>query len=578
MRPWELQALLLHQSHVGESFAYQRNLLGESFAGWTFTSNFIPCSFHSNLTRKHVNSRIISAAVLLLSFVLSLLILSSFKQDAPSLSERTDLLMYMILPDRFDDADPSNNDLNGRSDPSNPLAVQGGDLKGIERRLDYLRSMGVNAIWIAPVQKNVPGAFHGYWIQDFLSVDPRLGTMADLQRLIRKAHAMGIRVYLDIVCNHTGPMSEAVGGEWEWNDAGYELVWRDSTLLPLPKELQDLSLYHNFGEAKAWADPWQILGELPGGLDDLRTEDPRVLDIMVRIWTWWMEQTGCDGYRVDTVKHVDMPFWYAFLEALRMHALHLGKNDFFIFGEVFSAEDEICAPFTRPDSLGRPGFDAVFNFSFAEALRDVFGRGKPVSAIAGSVANLSLYHPDTRPFLPTFIDNHDMPRFLHISKGDVDAMHQALALLYFAEGIPVLYYGTEQNFLGGDPDHENRECMFATGWKGRNPPGESFLSANKTWYHIRELARLRARTPVLRRGSSRVAYIDAVRNMIVLQRTMNATAAFAFVNRHDAAGEVTLHSAHALTSWPDGEMLQPGSDGSVRLHCPPRSVRLFLPR
>ncbi|MCZ7556603.1 MAG: alpha-amylase family glycosyl hydrolase [Bacteroidia bacterium] len=525
-----------------------------------------------------MKSRIISIGLLLLTFVLSLLVLSSFRQAVPSLPERTDVFMYMIMPDRFDDAEPANNNRNGLSDASNPLAVQGGDLKGIERRLGYLRSLGVNAIWIAPVQKNVPGAFHGYWIQDFLTVDPRLGTMADLRRLIRKSHALGIRVYLDIVCNHTGPLSEPVGGEWEWNDAGYQLVWRDSTLLPLPEELQDLSLYHNFGEAKAWADPWQVLGELPGGLDDLRTEDARVLDIMVRIWTWWMEQTGCDGYRVDTVKHVDMPFWYAFLEALRVRALQLGKSDFFIFGEVFSGEDEICAPFTRPDSLGRPGFDAVLNFSFAEAVRDVLVRDASVNVIAGSIANLALYHPDTRPFLPTFIDNHDMPRFLHIARGDRALLHQALSLLYFAEGIPVLYYGTEQNFLGGEADYENRESMFSTGWKGRNAAGDSFDPATDTWRHVRMLTLLRERTPVLRKGNSRVAYIDTMRNEIILQRTMNATSAYAFVNRHHAASAVTLHSAHGLTAWPDGEILHPQADGSIRLSCPPRSVRLFLPR
>ncbi len=522
--------------------------------------------------------RIRSAAILLLSFAVSLGVLSTLKPGKASLPDRSALFMYLIMPDRFDDADSRNNSANGVTDPSNPKMVQGGDLRGIERRLGYLHALGINAIWVTPVQKNVPGAFHGYWIQDFLSVDPRLGTMEDLRSLISKAHDFGMRVYLDIVCNHTGPLSEPAGGEWKWKDEGYTLTWRDSSMLPLPSELQNLSLYHNFGEVKQWADPWQVLGELPGGLDDLKTEDPRVLDILVNIWKWWMEQTGCDGYRVDTVKHVDMQFWYDFLEALRRHAIQIGKTEFFIFGEVYSGEDVICAPYTKPDALGRPGFDAVFNFSLAEALRDVFGRGAPVGKLAASINNLKLYHPDSRPFLMTFIDNHDLPRFMHVSGGDFRAMHLALKCLYFAEGIPVLYYGTEHDFLGGEPDHENRESMFAGGWKGRNPPGDSFAASGETFRFIQTLIAVRARNPVLQAGSSSVTYMNEERGILVLQRTLNGRSAFALINRGDGPAGVDLRCSHSVYQWPDGGEYRPSKSGILKLRCDPDDVAIFLPR
>lgn len=494
-----------------------------------------------------------------------------------SLPERNDLMMYLIMPDRFDDGDPGNNNANGKQNPLDALAVQGGDLRGVHRRLPYLRSLGVNALWLTPVQKNVPGAFHGYWIQDFLTVDPRLGTMDDLRALTRDAQAMGMRVYLDVVCNHTGPLSEPVGGAHAWNDAGYTLAWRDSTLLPLPPELQDLALYHNFGEVKQWTNPYQVLGELPGGLDDLRTEDPRVLEIMIRIWIWWMEQSGCDGFRVDTVKHVDMPFWYAFLEAMRRHARALGKKEFFIFGEVFSGEDAICAPYTMPDSSGRAGFDAVFHFSLAEALRDMFAREHGVERLARSLRAVDMYHESSRPFQLAFIDNHDIPRFLHVADGNRDALHRALTYLYFSEGIPLLYYGTEQDFPGGVPDHDNRESMFAGGWKGRVPAGDSFDTTGATFRLLQELHALRARHAVLRRGVTDIAMIDTVANVLAVRRTAGDDVAYAVINQSEVARNVDLPAVAGMWQWPEHIPVE-AEAGALRIELPPRSIRLLLPR
>lgn len=493
---------------------------------------------------------------------------------SPELAQIDDLRMYLIMPDRFDDGDAANNNANGVCDNRNPLAVQGGDLKGIERRLPYLQQLGINAIWITPVQMNVPGAFHGYWIQHFKRVDPRLGTMEDLQRLVRSAHERGMRVYLDVVCNHTGPLIGTVEGGWAWNDSGYTLVWKDSTQLPTPRALQDLSLYHNFGEVREWSDPYQVLGELPGSLDDLRTEDPRVLAIMIEIWSWWMEQSGCDGYRVDTVKHVEMSFWYAWLHAMRRHALEIGEKDFFIFGEVFSGDDEKCASYTRSDGQGRRGFDAVFNFSMAEAMRDVFGRGASVERIAHSVENLSLYAPASRPLQMIFIDNHDKSRFLAVADGNTARMREALTFLYGLQGTPLLYYGTEQNFRGGTgPDWQNRESMFAHGWKGAEPSGDAFDSSAAMFRHILQLNELRARHGILRQGDCTVALTDTMRQLLVLRRSHGSQHAFIIYN---ASGETQDWSVPEGTRW----QLWPESAGLLsaegRLHVSPGRVAWLL--
>lgn len=505
------------------------------------------------------------AVFLLLLPVCAALIASLGRGDTP-LPATDNLRLYLIMPDRFDDGEPANNDANGTADHGNPLAVQGGDLKGIERRLDYLKALGVNAIWITPVQQNVPGAFHGYWIQHFKRVDPRLGDIEDLRRLVRKAHDRGMRVYLDVVCNHTGPLIGTAEGGHHWRDEGYTLVWKDSTRLPTPEALQDLSLYHNFGEVKEWRPPYQVLGELPGGLDDLRTEDPRVLAIMIDIWSWWLEQTGCDGFRVDTVKHVDMPFWYAWLAAMRRHAAQNGKEEFFIFGEVYSAEDSICAPYTWPDADGRRGFDAVFNFSIAEAIRDVFARERSVARIAASIDNQKLYAAGSWKRQMLFVDNHDMSRFLAVADGDERILREALVFLYGLPGVPLLYYGTEQGYRGGTgPDWENRESMFAHGWKGNAPEGDSFDQKHPLFLHIVGLNHARNATRILRDGSCTVEVADTLRQFIVLRRTLATRNAYVLLNASDSSLEWTAVERGAFRLWPaDAGTLLPG--GGVRLH------------
>ena len=485
--------------------------------------------------------------------------------------------MYLVMPDRFDDGDPANNDRNGISDARNPLAVQGGDLAGVLRRLPYLQSLGVNAIWLTPVQQNVPGAFHGYWIQHFKRVDPRLGTMEDLRRIVREAHRLGMRVYLDVVCNHTGPLTRHLEGTYGWREKGdYTLAWKDSASLPTPAVLQDLSLYHGYGEVPKWEAPWQILGNLPGGLSDFRTEDARVLAAMIEIWSWWMEQSGCDGFRVDTVKHVDMPFWYAWLRAMREHARRLGHPRFFIFGEVYAADDAFCAAYTQPAEDGRRGFDAVLNFSMAEGIRDALGRNGSLAQLARAVEHLPMYESSARPLLLNFIDNHDMSRFLAIARGDTNRLMQALTFVYGLQGVPLLYYGTEQAFRGGTgPDWENRESMFAGGWRGDLPPGDSFDTTGRVFRHIAALNRHRATCAALRRGDTRVVLSDTTRRVLVLERRSGDTRAFVLLNSGDNEAELPFEAQSGLRGWPAGQLTW--NTERTRLRIAAGTATLLLP-
>jgi glycosidase len=463
----------------------------------------------------------------------------------------------MIVTDRFDDGDTSNNHLNGRFAPGDPDGVHGGDFAGIERRLPYLRDLGITAIWITPVQKNVDGAYHGYWIQDLFSVDPRLGTMDDLRRLIRRAHEHGIAVFLDIVCNHTGPMSAPIGGQHAWSDTPYTLAWRDSSVLPSPAFFRNLDIYHRHGDVKEWRDPYQILGELPGGLDDLATERADVREMLIEIYTWWMEQTGCDGFRVDTVKHVEADFWYEFLAAMRLHAEAIGRRDFFIFGEVFAFDDESCARYTWTDSLGRRGFDAVLNFSLSGSIRNAFAEDRGVADLARSIRNLSLYDSAARGRLFTFVDNHDIPRFLHLAGGDTKRIERALTLLFALEGIPILYYGTEQGFRGGAGDGENRAPMFVRASADGAVTSDYFDATSQLYQHIARLATVRRTHPILQLGATEIVRVDEAARLLVLQRTHEGKSAFVVINLSDTTREVQLPSLRRLRHWLDGATTMP---------------------
>jgi len=514
-------------------------------------------------------------------FLFSAVILSGCSSSGPAESPAhnwRDNIFYMIVTDRFNDGDPRNNNIRAVYAPAKKNGIHGGDLKGIEQKLPYLKELGVNAIWLTPVQKNVRGAYHGYWIQDFLAVDPQLGTMDDLKQLIRAAHTMDIRVFLDVVCNHLGPMSHPANREHAWNDDGYSLVWADSSSIPSPEFFRNLDLYHNYGEVKEWRGQYQILGELPGGLDDLKTERQDVRDMLVRIWKWWMEQSGCDGFRIDTVKHVEADFWYEFIKAIKEHAIKLGKPDFFIFGEVYDYDDRKCATYTFPDSTGAQGFDAVLNFSMSGSIRNVFAQNRSISYLVKSIGNLSVYSPSSRPYLLSFVDNHDIGRFMYDARHDTSRLELALTFLFALEGVPVIYYGTEQAFYGGIGHEMNREDLFAGQWKGKNRDGDSFDTESRLYRFLQRLIAMRKGSEILRLGSMTIEHVDEKNQLLVLRRTQENRHAYAICNMGESAENYRTGCPHPLREW-QSDTVEFSSEGSqgVMLSIPPQSVTIYLP-
>jgi glycosidase len=448
---------------------------------------------------------------------------------APAIDYRArspaDEIIYFVLPDRFENGSRANDrgGLKGDRlvtgfDPASKGFYNGGDLKGLTARLDYIAGLGATTIWLGPIFKNRPvqggkgqesAGYHGYWITDFTQVDPHFGTNAELKTLVDAAHARGMKLYLDIVTNHTAdviqyrecpdsvcvfrsrgdfPYSRSVAGE-AINDgfAGDHIQTADnfarltrpdfaySPYIPkglenakTPAWLNDPIFYHNRGDSTFRGESSQF-GDFVS-LDDLATEHPRVVEGFIDIYGAWIDEFGVDGFRIDTAQHVNPEFWQAFAPAMQARARAKGITNFAIFGEV--ATDEMdpakLARHTRVDKL--PG---VLDFAFSAAAIQAIAGGAPTSVLTRLYADDPLFEGgwETATTNPTFVGNHDKGRLGHfVRKANPAASDSEIAartllghaLMLFGRGAPVIYYGDEQGFAGDGNDQDARETLFAS--------------------------------------------------------------------------------------------------------------------
>ncbi|HEY5704705.1 MAG TPA: alpha-amylase family glycosyl hydrolase [Terrimicrobiaceae bacterium] len=441
-----------------------------------------------------------------------------------------DDVIYFVLPDRFFNADTAN-DRGGYQgdkfshgfDPTDKAFYHGGDLKGLTAKLDYLKEMGITAIWMGPIFKNKPvqgdsAGYHGYWTIDFTKVDSHFGTNEDLKTLVKEAHRRGMKVFFDIIVNHTAdvikyreadesaskgaalyrnkveypyttvggsdgtPINEGFQGDSVQTKENFakltEPRWAYTPYVPekeknikVPSWLNDPIYYHNRGESTFSGENSQF-GDF-FGLDDLFTENPKVVEEMIEIFKLWIREFKIDGFRLDTVKHVNIGFWQQFAPAIIAYGHEQGLPQFFVFGEVYDATPEVLSIYTTEGRL-----PAVLDFGFQAAAAGFVSDATPTDNLKGFFEKDDYYiDADSDVYsLPTFIGNHDMGRIGYfIQRGgsaDEDEMLRrsrlAHALMYFARGIPVIYYGDEQGFTGDGLDQDAREDMFPSQVAGYN--------------------------------------------------------------------------------------------------------------
>ncbi|HTB84019.1 MAG TPA: alpha-amylase family glycosyl hydrolase [Candidatus Sulfotelmatobacter sp.] len=429
--------------------------------------------------------------------------------------------IYQIVTDRFFNGDPSNDDADGNYDPAghSGTSVHGGDFKGIGQKLDYIKSLGATAIWISPVVLNARGEFHGYAARDFYKVDPHWGTMADLQHLVAAAHARGILVIDDIVVNHGGNLIDSADPgypNFKYPPDGYKMRFRHpDRQYPPPFDLNAANpaitnLFHNQGFIQDYGDDTQLeLGEL-SGLDDFRTETPYVREQMKKIYEFWIAQAGFDGFRIDTVKHVEMGFWQEWCPAIREFAAAHGRTNFFMFGEVPTRSDAKIGSYTGTMGGGPFKLESVLDYSLYFEVPSVFATadGSPRRLAEHYHALAANYDPAAQNQLVTFLDNHDQPRFMSEPGATTNRLQVALTFLYTAQGIPCLYAGTEQAF-NGKKDPWDREDMFAGQFEWGPSLGDNFNQTHPLFQLVARLNNFRRLYPALQTGKQQILWSNA---------------------------------------------------------------------
>jgi alpha-amylase len=311
----------------------------------------------------------------------------------------------------------------------------------------------------------------------------------------------------------------------------------------------------------------EILGDFPGGLKDLATEREDVRAALTQVFKYWISVGDFDGFRIDTLKHVEEGFWKKFCPSMRAHAKSLGKNNFLMFGEAFSGVDELLGAYTKDGQV-----DSVFYFSQMYALRNVFWDNVPTrrlqqihdartSGVYGSQPHPGGVGIAPQDLLINFLDNHDVARFL--SGTNVDALHAGLIYLMTNAGVPCLYYGTEQQFDGGN-DPGNRESM----WLGNPRRGiPAFSRDNPTFKHIKRLIEIRRKHAPLRRGDFTVRWAtdhngqnnESDWGIFAFERSVNGETAVVVINTRKCPDGTKPTSR---TSFGGSSMVTGFSDGA----------------
>lgn len=485
-----------------------------------------------------------------------------------------DEVFYFVLPDRFYNGDKSNdlgaaaNDKkrvlsHGGLDKSHKGMYHGGDLIGLTEKLPYLDNMGITAIWLTPVLRNqaVQGdssGYHGYWILDFTEIDPHLGSNADLKHFIDQAHKRNIKVFFDIITNHTADVikykechgEDGLGwlvkekncpfkslAQMAKGDKYSPLIPTGNEQLKTPAWLNDINAYHNQGDS-FWAGESAIRGDF-SGLDDIDTNSDFVVKGMTDIYTAIIDEFRPDGFRIDTVKHVNIEFWQTFSPALMAHAQKIGIDNFFMYGEVYSFEPELLSRFTTEAKL-----PSVLDFALQGAMRSTLIDQQGTDELAKLFAQDHFYttnHDDidntNANQLVNFTGNHDMGRFAYFLKAsdfnynEAEQIKRNLlanAIMYFSRGVPVIYYGDEQGFVGDGGDQASRQDMMPSKVASYND--DDLLATDKTtavdnfdtshlfYQTYAQYAELYQQYPALRFGEQMTLYSQNKPGLFAIQR------------------------------------------------------------
>ena len=562
----------------------------------------------------------------------------------PTRSSIASQRIYFVMTDRYANGDAAN-DRGGRAgtrgvtgfDAADTGWFHGGDFRGLTggcttgTGLARIKALGFTAVWVTPPfgQKAVQGssaAYHGYWIRDFTSVDPHFGTNQDFADFVACAHRLGLKVYVDVVVNHTADVVVPSGSGYSaapyrdcrgkaFNPARYAggrtfpclraasfprvpVVLPEDRSAKKPAWLNDVRRYHNRGDIDfgSCSETCFEQGDF-FGLDDLFTEQPAVVDGLARIYGDWIRRTKVDGFRIDTARHVDRAFFKVWKPKILAAARAAGVPNFELFGEVFLSDAIELSTFVRgrklPNVLDFPFQDAATRYASGDAgARGIVARLDDDDYFQGP--NGVAHTP------PTFLGNHDMGRAARIikdrsgGKSGAELLRRVLlghTLMYLLRGAPVVYYGDEVGMVGSGGDKAARQDLFPTqvaGWRteervGSGPIGAGSslaLASHPIADQLKQLAALRDAHPALSTGASVVRH--ATGGVLAVGRIDAASRKEYVVAFNATTAPVTmrLRTSTPAARWPvllgtsEGETSD--ATGELVLHVPALSAEAFL--
>lgn len=426
-------------------------------------------------------------------------------------------VLYMLMPDRFADGNPDNNDIKGmnpyKTDRSQPSLRHGGDLEGIRRHLDYFKELGVTALWFTPVlENNSPGgSYHGYATTDYYRVDPRFGTNDEYRRLTDEAHAKGLKIVMDMIFNHCGfehPWIDDMPSKDWLNTPEWLYDRKDKTKAEVNRKYMQTTYkltptvdpYASAIDLKETVDGWFV-----PSMPDLNQRNPHVIRYLIQNSIWWIETVGIDGIRMDTYPYAD-----ADAMALWMKTIDEEYPNFNVVGETWVSDPPYTAAWQKDSKISQRNsyLKTVMDFSFHAKINqakyeNTDGSGNGMNRIYENFVYDYLY-PNPSSVM-AFVENHDTDRFLGNGR-DTAALKQAMAILLTVKRIPQLYYGTEilmngtkektdgyvrKDFPGGFPGDDHN--AFTAG--GRTPEENAMF----TW--LSRLLHWRQGNDVITKGS-----------------------------------------------------------------------------
>lgn len=505
-------------------------------------------------------------------------------------------VLYLIMPDRFANGDPSNDVMDGYEVNRQGGGRHGGDLKGIVDHLDYINDLGVTAIWLNPVQFNRGGASHGYAISDYYLVDPRLGTNEEYRDMISTAHKKGIKVVMDMIFNHSGSshwwIRDIPTKDWfNQNDFAEQTGKR----MAQPQQPGQPGQRRGFGGKSSLVGTthykWVLLdphapqtekdvlvnGWFVAGMPDLNQKNRHLAKYLIQNSIWWIEYSRIDGIRMDTYPYADYDFMTRWCDEVLAE-----YPDFNIVGEGWYPRNSAAGWWQRGSKFNPSdtGLKTVMDFDLTFTTQEEIL--KESNTKEGSEAGLfKMYECITQDFLIpdpdnvlTFLDNHDIARFM--KPGDpVWKFKQGLAFLLTTRGIPQIYYGTEILL------EEMRED-FPGGWKedakdAFTPEGRSERQ-NESWDFASKLLNYRRTSKPLTEGKLIHYTPDNETKCYVYGKTDGENTVMVILNGSDQARSVPMARFSELTgSFNKGKDVITGEvvDVTSRVSIEERGVRVL---